>query len=304
MCKYIIGGIIGVGFIFLSCSPPEEVEFWTGTEEDSVKVMKLLEEVASFNDPTLFAEKSLIPLDSAGYEFMKKHIPAGDTFRPRYLIRAFWHEVKTIWHKDTIIWVKDTTIQVQIYDTIQITLHLQADSVMKKGERVFTPIDTVISKTVKGRVWQEVFIDSQKVGDWAIKKITGGWEVHTPTIDDAPVIFWITYEIKGDEDTIRWLPDTLQYGVHRLYSVDSLITLNVGDTFIVRSIRSLSPMDTLVCFVYAEGKRYSFVGSDLPIVFNNPGRKRIYFAAIKKQSFIYKDEKWLSNIWGIPIVVK
>lgn len=302
--------IMAVMIIFLCCGkePPEPP--WEPSSEDTIAIRSLLDENKELFEVLGFLGDTVeIGSDLKGT--LHKYVE-NDTLRERYIPFRFFRSLKElVQHKDTIIVSPfDTTLQVRITDSLTAVAKIYLDEVYRKGDTTSTSIDTLFEKDFIGVVWQEAFFERDEENNWYLSKITGGAEMNVPNFSDAPWIRMVIFKHSAGVDTVNFVPDTLTYGVRRLYSLDSLITIKAKDSVEISVYwvwadedMGFNVVDTVVKYFIVEGKRFLYPEVK-KFAFTQTGIQRIYFEAILYHVFVFPNEVWKETMWAIPIKVE
>ncbi len=299
--------IIGILLFFInSCTKEPPPPPWEPSSEDTTAIMNLLEENQDIIYSLGFLEKEKVELPGVIEDYVKDNISM-----ERYIPYGFFRNITDSIHKDTMILSPfDTTLEVEIIDSLKGTIEIYIDKVYRKGDSTPTSIDTTFEKSFEAEVWRRAFFERDDEGNWILSKITGGAKMDIPNIQDAPVVFRVILSHSGGKDTIYYRPDTTTYGVERLYSVDSLISVKAGDTVEIESFwtaldpeRGFNVIDTTVKYFVIDGKHYIYSDTTKKFVFTEPGLKKIYFEAIIYHVFVYPKESLKASMIAIPIKV-
>jgi len=260
----------------------------------------------------------------------------GNRFKGRFRLDSLQHKIDTnsydleytfIAGLDTLS--QETTCTVTTAETIPGKLRMHAwektDSLRESlffpspGETTrlpfysdtFTPCNIVIEKDIAGASINGGVLKKVN-GTWQLWKVAGGGRFYAPTPQDAPATETLRL-VSGRQatanrtDTVALRPDTLHYGIHGLFSVDSadnqLLTFSRGDWVKASNLtpRSADAFD----YLYFNGQRYELkdtVRFDSAKV--SPGIYRLSFEHIPAPVLWEVPGKYSATVWGIPIRVQ
>jgi len=331
--------------LFCGCGnlPPEP--FWEPNTQDSAAIDTLVNANAAFFKTGL-AELQLIMIDtvlpgSTGTKILPDELH-GNPFKQRFRADKMQHvftkdslQYTFIATLDTVIdsvqhdttWVETTytrqTATVTIAETIPGELLLHAfkmtDSLRESlffpspGETLrlgyydslMTPRNTVITKKMSATTTGGCVLKKDSTG-WKLWKVAGGSRFYAPNPDDAPYFFYIYLSGGGQTDTITLRPDTLHYGMQRLYPLDDTTGKGVP-TFTKHDTLRISGFSTnngnAATYLYFRGHRYEFKDK-IPLDTVPAGLYRLYLEHIPVQVFWEVQGNYSGTIWGVPVRVK
>ncbi len=199
---------------------------------------------------------------------------------------------------------------------------IRNDTVLAETSMVRNPLaprfDGFLTKEFEGQIWRGLFFEPVDKNasslTWELKKVSGGVSVRIPdSEDDAPYNYWTIVKVKGTfkTDTLHNRPDSIHFGVQRLYSFPNSVWSFIPDTLLeISSIYPiLNPQDTAFYFAYGD-KYYSLKG------FASDGRLRLgaptypnnidYFSVMicPRQSLIYKRAPFKLRVWQMPVRIE
>jgi hypothetical protein len=216
---------------------------------------------------------------------------------------------------------QETTCTVTMAETIFGTLRMHARQKTKwlkdslffpsPGETLRLPFyadttdscDTIIEKPIAGASIDGCLL--KKVdGTWQLWKMAGGGRFYAPAPDDAPYI--LQFYLNGPDnrvDTVVLRPDTLHYGIQRLFSVDDqLLTYAVGDWVVASNLTTNQRV--ALDYLYFNGQRHEFgdmVKFDSSLT---PGIYRLSLEHIPGPVLWEVDGEYNATTWGIPIRIQ
>lgn len=199
------------------------------------------------------------------------------------------------------------------------------DSVIR-GETVWVydslvqgPDSIVLVKEFDGQVWRSLHFEPEdKKGSpriWKLSRISGGASARIPdNEDDAPYNYRVIVKEKNKvkADTILNRPDTIHYGIHRLYKFpDSVYSYGATqDSLEISQIYPiLNPQDTALYFAHCD-KFYSLTsfGAGARVKLTAGGYPEninfLSFIICPRQSLIYKKSPFKLRVWQIPVKVQ
>ncbi len=207
-----------------------------------------------------------------------------------------------------------------LHDTI-----VRGDTVLVRDTLVPGHDSIVLTKEFEGQVWRSLFVEPMRTDTfdtsalvtprvWQMTKVGGGVSVRIPdSEDDAPYNYWTIVKVKGafKTDTLHNRPDTIHFGIQRLYSFPNSVWSFIPDTLLeISSIYPiLNPQDTAFYFAYGD-KYYSLTG------FASDGRLRLgtptypnninYFSVMicPRQGLIYKQSPFKLRVWQMPVRIE
>lgn len=213
---------------------------------------------------------------------------------------------------------KETTATVTVVETIPGVLRLHAYTYTRfvKESLIVTPSETIrlpyydtvftdtsmlVEKPINGVVTGGCVLRKES-GEWRLWKLAGGQRFYAPNPDDAPYLAAVYLTNGVREDTIALRPDTLHFGMQRLYEYpDGLLTYQVGDTVWVRAL--LTAMTDASNFVFYKGKRYRMTTTNR-FAMTETGVQRLFVEQIPFGVFYEAGGELNAVVWGIPFQVK
>jgi hypothetical protein len=324
--------------LFFGCGRTPPAAFWTPTKDDSTAIDNVVK-----GNKALFrvglSELALTMCDSTlpgttGTKIFPKEI-LGNPFKQRFRMNGLQHvfNIDSNSPKYTFIATVDsvmladssmsteTTCTVTVGETIPGTLNMHAfkitpflhDSmfIVGPGETLYLPFydtvprtcDTVISKTISAALSDGCVLKKVN-GQWQLWKIGGGDRLYAPDADDAPYISYYYLDSRDRTDTITLRPDTLHYGIQRLFTFDTtgsqLLTFKQGD--FLRVSKLLTNVGDAQDYLYFNGRRYEY--SDTVKLDSVPtGVYRLYLEHIPVTVLWEVQGKYVATVWGVPIRV-
>jgi hypothetical protein len=342
---------------FTGCGRTPPAALWSWTAEDSTKVTTL---VAAWKDSmkSHFEEDSALSeavtyLPDTTRKLLRKAVK-DNPFKQHWFPRMFYRRFDSL-HvvSDSITQTKDTTVTVKLLEYFDGKVYMRLDSATKylgdsviggityrvygnssdttgnrfrymRRDSVF-PQDTLLLIPVHGVAESYLYFEpNDKVNrtDWVLKRLSGGKRYASPDEATAPYLGALQLTTPaGRRDTIVLRPDSLHYGMQRLYRRDSLLTYRVGDSISIEIVSgfvlnnySFDPID-ITGFVHlpnpADPERsIRRCISTIPattinttFAFSTPGLQFIYIELIPRPVLSERVENFSSRVWGIPIQV-
>jgi len=316
---------------FFGCGRTAPEGFWEPTKDDSAGIVAAIEQNKSYFKTGL-AELAMVLCDSTlpgtTGAILRKELQ-GNPYKQRFRLDSLEHvfftdsfqmEYKYIAGLDTL--EQETTCTVTLAETIPGVLRIHA---WAKSESV--GVDTIIvppSDTLLLTVFSDTMIRSssyvekpivgastdgcvlKKVdGTWQLWKMSGGGRFYAPGPEDAPYILYIRLLSSTRTDTVLLRPDTLHYGIQRLYSVDpadnQLLTFSSSDW--VKASNLLTNQPDAYDYVYFNGRRYEYKDT---VKFDGmtPGIYRLSLEHIPAPVLWEMQGKYVSTVWGVPIRIQ
>jgi len=225
------------------------------------------------------------------------------------------------YQKDTIIG-SDT---LMIFDPSWKSKHFLHDTIVR-GETVLV-YDTlvpwydsiVLTKAFDGQIWRSLYLEPEQKNAssrvWKLKKMNAGSTVRIPdSEDDAPYNYYSIVKEKSTfaAETIYDRPDTIHYGIHRLYQFpDSFWSYRANqDSLEISTLYPiLNPQDTIFYFAYCD-HYYTLKG------LGNDSRAKLtpgifpqginYYSIMlcPRQGLIYKKSPFKLRVWQMPVKVQ
>jgi hypothetical protein len=194
------------------------------------------------------------------------------------------------WKKST--YLRDSVIIVPPAETLRLPFYSDTMS----------QCDTTIEKPINGASIEGCVL--KKVdGEWKFWKMAGGGRFYAPGPEDAPLIVHFSLKSANNRlDSIFLRPDTVHYGMQRLYSVDNqLLTYTVGDWVVPTGL--LTNMGDAYDYVYFNGQRYEF-GDTVKFDGLSSGIYRLSLEHIPATVLWEVDGDYNATTWGIPIRIQ
>jgi len=195
-----------------------------------------------------------------------------------------------------------------------------ADTIMVQSQTIRQrKFSGFITKQFEGQVWRSLFFEPEQKNAatraWKLKKMNAGSTVRIPdSEDDAPYNYYSILKEKStfNADTIYDRPDTLHYGIHRMYNFpDSFWSYGASqDSLEINTLlQILNPQDTSFYLAYCD-HYYSLkaLGSDsrvklTPGVYPN-GINFYSIMLCPRQGIIYKNSPFKLRVWQLPVKVQ
>ncbi|MEO0076125.1 MAG: hypothetical protein ABIK19_00435 [candidate division WOR-3 bacterium] len=306
----IIALIIGCGRM-----PPEQ--FWTWTKEDSTKIHSILaiwEDTlkTKFENDYCDVTFAIGDVRTALIEDMKsiRHLQ-------HYWPRAFKRNIDPNKYKLCYVFtpIKDTTVQVLLIESIAGTISIKPDSITRfdtitnQYDTLFTYDTTMtIVKNFKGVSLR--YLHFEKVdNNWQFTKMSGGARIFIPNPDDIDINLGYYNVYAGcslstaNKNVVVWpAPDTTQYGVQRMYQLDSILSFTTTDTIRTRIIYYY-PTESFG-FLHYNGNRYdlNLAGATTTYLGWNTGWKHLMLEIVPWQG-LCKPSEYQALLWSLPIKV-
>jgi hypothetical protein len=166
---------------------------------------------------------------------------------------------------------------------------------------VMTPRDTVIEKAIAGASTDGCVLKKVN-GTWVLWKMAGGGRFYAPGPEDAPYILSFRLVSANRTDTVTLRPDTLHYGIQRLFSVDpadhQLLTFSVGDSVKVSNLTT--NLGDAYDYLYFNGQRHEFKEA-VKFASVDTGIYRLTLEHIPAPVLWEVQGKYVATAWGVPI---
>jgi len=321
---------VALCLVLFGCGRTAPEGFWEPTKDDSAGIKSAIEANKGYFKTGL-AELAMVLCDSALPGTTVKVLPKellGNPFKQRFRLNQLEHVFYTDSYQMEYTFIagldtleQETTCTVTLAETIPGLLRMHAwemtDSlresviVVPPAETlrlpfyasVMTPSDTVIEKAIAGASTDGCVLKKVN-GTWVLWKMAGGGRFYAPGPQDAPTILSYRLVSANRTDTVTLRPDTLHYGIQRLFSVDpadnQLLTFSVGDSVKVSNLAT-SPGDAYD-YLYFNGRRYEFKDA---VKFDSvsPGIYRLFLEHIPAPVLWEVQGKYTATVWGVPIRV-
>lgn len=321
---------VALCLVFFGCgrTPPEG--FWEPTKDDSAGIKSAIEANKGYFKTGL-AELAMVLCDKAlpgtTATILSKEL-LGNPFKQRFRMDSLEHvfytdsfEMKYTFIAGLDTLKQETTCTVILAETIPGLLRMHAykmtDSlresliIVPPAETLRLPFyssvldtcDTVITKPIAGASTDGCVL--RKVnGEWVLWKMAGGGRFYAPGPEDAPYILQYFLVSSNRTDTVALRPDTLHYGIQRLFSVDSadnqLLTFTKDDWVKVSNL--LTNMGDAYDYLYFDGKRYEF-GDTVKFAAADTGIHRLSLEHIPVTVLWEVQGGYTATVWGVPIRV-
>jgi hypothetical protein len=246
--------------LLTGCGRTPPPEFWTWSTEDSVQVMKITsawkDTLKSWfeEDPALSEPITAIP--DTTRKVLRKSM-RDKKLRPAAMPKSFFFPgaggnfYRTFDSSHTtvesLIVTKDTTVTVKLNESFSGHMYIVVDSHVRFitdtmiNDMPFKLYDTVFSttaetETMKIHGWSERYleiepVDKTKRDQWVLKKISGGARIGCPDDITAPILGGIQLTTNsGRRDTLVLRPDSLHWGIQRLYAREGILSYTVRDS--------------------------------------------------------------------------
>jgi hypothetical protein len=168
-------------------------------------------------------------------------------------------------------------------------------SFVLKKPAVATESDTLLGNATGGIVLKK------QNGAWNIWKYSGGHRYWAPGPDDAPYFFSLVLTNGAVTDTVTLRPDTLKFGIQRLYSPDDTLlpTYRRGDSLRLTRQPTTNNGNSST-YTYLNGKRYQLtqwikLDENVPL-----GINRLHVEHIPAEVYWEMAGKYVAAGWSIP----
>jgi len=314
---------IFLSILILGCGRKPPDAYWSWSKEDSTQIQTI---VTAWRDTFKTSFEDTIYNIITNWDTIKG-INAEDMrtiwMRPHYWPRAFTRTVTNYKMVDIFTPVKDTTVSVQLVESIAGTITILVDScTIKLGDTVilgdtynlytryftYTP-DTVITKNFSGISTRYLHFQRDASNTWKFTKMSGGGRVFIPSEGDAPTIFeGVIFSTSVKICTVMTRPDTTHYGIQRLYTLDSILSLSAAETINTRFYRRyyIQEFDPLIAFGFWH---YNHQRHDLRVPRYNtqltalpPGWQHIMLEIVPWEALCKRGD-YNAILWSIPIKI-
>jgi hypothetical protein len=317
------------------CGRTSPAAFWEPTKDDTAGIKTAVEANKGYFRTGL-AELAMTMCDTALPGTTAKILQnqmVGNPFKGRFRLNALQHELYSdsydlkytfIAGLDTLS--DETTCTVTMAETIPGKLHMHAWEktaflresiiVVPPAETIrlpfyastMTPCDTVIEKRIDGTSTDGCLLKKVN-GAWQLWKMAGGGRFFAPDPNDAPSIgdAYIKSSRKDSVtvDTVALRPDTLHYGIQRLFSVDStdhqMLTYSPGDWF--KLLTPYTNQGDAYDYVYFNGHRYELTDT-VKLNSLSPGIYRLSLEHIPATVLWEDNGSYNATVWGMPIRIQ
>lgn len=333
-----------VGILFFGCGRMPPPEFWTASPEDSAAVRKIITDGRWLDSLKFFfgdsARNSPILAWSKATDSTFREALKFTRIKRHYFPKEFNRVITSYSVSDSIGATKDTTITVRYKVKIEGSVFVRFDSAtryikdtvigeftyplfsetlysmdsLKKIDTLY-PFDTLMELSLRGSGEWYMFFDKDTSGDWQLMKRSGGTRFYIPDEEGAPYLGIVRLTGDTRTDTIVLRPDTLHYGIQRLYPLDSIPTFAKNETIKVLLKREIllghyfwDPVDVFAFLHYKDTlglRRADLIdGTAVPIAFTKTGLYQIFVEIVPRPVLTEKKTKYEATVWGIPIRIK
>lgn len=325
-------GVVAVLVVLSGCGRKPPADFWSMDKDDSTQVAALIAEwkqelLSDFADDTTLSDMIFFIPDTTRLSLRRDM--KDNKFRQRWFPRTFSRIFRVDSIVDSLMPTIDTTITVKLTEyflgdvtiyTDSIT-HFRTDTVIggmpfKVYDSTFSRFDSVVHETLTATCERALYLERDSVKKWHVKRIKPG-VYYAPDMATAPYLGCLrVWNSTGRADTIVLRPDTLHFGMQRLYSLDSLFEYVVGESLTVEMARTSllghlwwNPEDILP-FVHIGNRRLTVgkVTDKTKVNFRfapeDTGLKQIYFEIVPRINITEYSPSFNSTIWAVPVRVK
>jgi hypothetical protein len=343
----LCAALVAAGLVLVAgCGrlPPES--YWSWSTDDSTKVRAIIDTwkaslKSDFADAVEQSDViSYIPdtTKRALHQSMREN-----PYKPRWFPKTFSRSFTADSMIDSVWVTKDTTIEARLKEVFTGLAVITTDSVTRLRnpdtviggmhfqifDTFFTPQETTITVEVNATCDRELFLVSVNNGvedkvnrsEWQVKRIKGAGQYYCPDVSNAPYLGSIQLVANtGRRDTFWLRPDTIHWGVQRLYHKDSLLTYAVGESIQVclnptwssgrpyfQGQLMFDPPD-MAAFLHIGHQRrnlkivtpyttFAFSAADV-------GMKQIYVEIVRRDPLTERTGDFTSCMWAIPVTVK
>jgi hypothetical protein len=334
--------------IIQGCGRLPPAAYWSWSAQDSTRVTALINDwkdslMSHFEDDSALSESVNYVSDTLRSFFLPSAL-GSNPYKQHWFPSQFYRRFDSLHVMvDSVTQVQDTTVAVTLYEDFAGHVMIHIDSATKylrdttiggftypvyttrylPRDSVF-PNDTVISLAFSGTATRYLFIEPTnkvKRDAWFVKRISGGALYYSPSVASAPFLGSLRLTTaSGVDDTVVLRPDSLHYGIQRLYARDSLLTFKVGDPVTLDWTAGgtallgnywWDPPD-LFGFLYLPNpndpnhyirKNIHMSQPYTTFTFDSPGLKQIYVEIVPSANLIQFQDNYTSTIWGLPIQV-
>lgn len=333
------------------CGRTSPADFWSWSAQDSTKITALVNAwkdsmMSHFEEDTSLSDVITYIPDTTSKLLHKalRDNPYKQHWFPGTFFRRY-DSLHTI--VDSITETKDTTVTVTLLEEFVGKAWLRLDSATKyvRNETIggivypvyssrMMPRDSFMpdsfpqdSVRVAGTAISYLYLEpNDRVNrtEWRMKRMSGGKRYASPDDAGAPFLGALQLVSPGRRDTVVLRPDSLHYGMQRLYPRDSLLTFKAGDsiTIILTNAALLGnyyydPVD-IIGFLHIPNPadptrsirrniRTIPAGGTGNTAFtfaaSQTGLQTIYVELMPRNVFSEHVENLSSRVWGIPVQV-
>lgn len=312
---WLLAIVLGTFIIGCGRMPPET--FWSWSTEDSTEIQNIVNVwrdtfKTSFEDNFYTISYRADTVRNALVADMKTA-----RLEAHYWPRSFKRTINLDKYKmvDIFTPVKDTTVEVQLVESIAGTIIISLDSITRFDtlahmyDTTFS-YDTIttIEKTFKGTSKRFLYFERDTTSHWKFKKMSGGVRIFIPDISTPPVIGYYsnlpgcTLKTKAETVVVFLKPDTTQYGIQRLYDLDSIASFSASDTVITKMLY-YDPTASFG-FLHNKNKRYDLLlpNATPRLLEWNAGWNHLMLELVPWEA-LCKPGDYNAILWSLPIKV-
>ncbi len=263
---------IATCILLTGCGRTPPAAYWTWSTDDSTAIQTIVNQWhTTFTDSL---EDNFYPVNYQSDTLHKiLYVDIRSIWmRPHYWPREFKRELSTFTMTDSFIVVKDTTVTVKLIENYGGEVEIHADSSTLRdplrpdtvvgvdtfplySRRLYYTPETTFENTFVGTGIRYLHFDRKGPNNtWQLKKVSGGARIFVPSENDAPYLALCSLKTRVKSYGIQLRPDTLHYGIQRLYELDSMMTFPPSET-VSTKVLTFDPLVTFGFFHY-QGKRY------------------------------------------------
>ncbi len=323
-------GAVGLGLalvaLFVGCGTSPEVAFWEPDADDSAGIKAVVEAnkaffSSEFNELTMLKCDTLWP-GTTLTRFRKevRENPYKMRFRTDSIQHVFFSdsfelEYTYVANLDTAR--AETTATVTFAETIPGVLSLHGfkytrflgDTVIGEDtlpwyDTLFTDTSMYIEKPITATTLNGCVL-KKSGGQWTLWKVAGGSRCWAPNPDDAPYLAYVYLTAKNavgetTDYTMNLRPDSLGYGIQRLFTMEELPTFHVGDSLWSRGLAT-TVLDA-ANYLHFGTERHEFKSSD-KVGLTQAGTYKVYMEQIPIEVLYESTGEYTALVWGMPIRV-
>lgn len=271
---------IATCILLTGCGRTPPAAYWTWSTEDSTAIQTIVNQWrGTFTDSM---ENNLYPVTYQSDTLHKiLYVDIRNIWmRPHYWPRELKRELSIFTVTDSFIVVKDTTVTVKLIEDYDGEVEIHCDSATLRdplrpdtvvgsdtfalySRRLYYAPETTFENHFTGIGYRYLHFDKKGPNNtWQLKKVSGGARIFVPSENDAPYLALCSLRTRVKSYGIQLRPDTLHYGIQRMYEFDSMMTFPPTETITTR-VLTFDPLVTFGFFHY-QGRRY-----DLTTIANN-----------------------------------
>jgi hypothetical protein len=271
---------IAACILLIGCGTKPPAAYWTWSTQDSTDIQTIVDQWrGTFTDSM---ENNFYPLTYQSDTLNKiLYVDIRNIWmRPHYWPREFKRVLSTFTVTDSFIVVKDTTVTVKLITDYDGEVEIHCDSATLRdplrpdtvvgvdtfalySRRLYYAPETTFANHFSGKGYRYLHFDKKGPNNtWQLSKISGGARIFVPSENDAPYLALCSLRTRTKSYGIQLRPDTLTYGIQRMYELDSMMTFPPTETITTR-VLTFDPIVTFGFFHY-QGRRY-----DLTAIANN-----------------------------------